>query len=260
MASATTMHPGGAVVLASTRTDALAAAPLLHKVQIAPSASTRTDALAAAPTLHEVQTAPPASARSDALVASSTLHEVQTASPASARSDALAASSPLHFMLNSISVNLDDPGSAEGGEDDAASTPALALATTTSTPALVTSRSSSRILRSLFTANAPKEDYNQHAFALLALVAELRERTGTLTLQPRAATNLSHLLASQHGAADKTYKLFSMAKFSLFVAVSLLAPITTIGKAPIVDNSTGFLPLLGEGIGSPTLCILTLQR
>ncbi|KAJ1641386.1 hypothetical protein T492DRAFT_919237, partial [Pavlovales sp. CCMP2436] len=65
----------------------------------------------------------------------------------SARSDALAASSPLHFRqghyllaigpTNSISVNLDDPGSAEGGEDDVAPAPALALATTTSTPALV---------------------------------------------------------------------------------------------------------------------------
>jgi len=84
--------------------------------------------------------------------------------------------------------------------------------------------------------------------SLLALVAELRERTGTLTLQPRAATNLPHSLTSQHGAADKIYKLFSMAKFSLFVAVSLLAPITTIGKAPIVDNSTGFPPL---SISSP---------
>ncbi|KAJ1623061.1 hypothetical protein T492DRAFT_1058041, partial [Pavlovales sp. CCMP2436] len=72
---------------------------------------------------------------------------MQATPSGSARSDALAASSLLHFRqghylltigpTNSISVNLDDPGSTEGGEDDVASTPALSLATTTSTPALV---------------------------------------------------------------------------------------------------------------------------
>ncbi|KAJ1632873.1 hypothetical protein T492DRAFT_985263, partial [Pavlovales sp. CCMP2436] len=226
LAAAPFLHKMQTAPLASARFDALAAAPFLHKVQPAPLAlarfdalaaapplheplhevqtallaSTRTDALAAAPLLHKVQSAPSASTRTDALAATPPLHKVQTGPPASARADTLAASSPLHFMLNPISVNLDDPGSTEEGEDDAASTPALALVTTTSTPALVTSRSSSRILHSPFAANAPKEDYNQHAFALLALVAELRDRTGTLTLQTRAATNLPHSLASQHGA------------------------------------------------------------
>ncbi|KAJ1619658.1 hypothetical protein T492DRAFT_412344 [Pavlovales sp. CCMP2436] len=81
---------------------------------------------------------------------------MQATPSASARSDALAAPSPLHFILghylltigpiNSTSVNLDNPGSAEEGEDDVASTPALALATTTSTPALIKFRSPSRIL------------------------------------------------------------------------------------------------------------------
>ncbi|KAJ1621303.1 hypothetical protein T492DRAFT_914382 [Pavlovales sp. CCMP2436] len=78
--------------------------------------------------LLSMQATPSASARSDALAASLPLHFMQAAPSASARSDALAASSPLHFMqatpsapvrigpTNSISVNFDDPGSADGGK------------------------------------------------------------------------------------------------------------------------------------------------
>ncbi|KAJ1625626.1 hypothetical protein T492DRAFT_230537 [Pavlovales sp. CCMP2436] len=120
------------------------------------SALARSNALAASSPLHFMQATPSGSARSDALAASSPLHFMQTTPSAPARSNALAASSPLHFRqghylltigpTNSISVNLDDPGSAEGGEDDVALASALALATTTSTPALVKFCSPSRIL------------------------------------------------------------------------------------------------------------------
>ncbi|KAJ1632890.1 hypothetical protein T492DRAFT_904740 [Pavlovales sp. CCMP2436] len=100
----------------------------LHFMQATPSGSARSDALAASSPLHFMQATPSASARSDALAASSPLHFMQATPSGSARSDALAASSPLHFRqghylltigpTNSISVNLDDPGSAKGGEDD----------------------------------------------------------------------------------------------------------------------------------------------
>ncbi|KAJ1636412.1 hypothetical protein T492DRAFT_901813, partial [Pavlovales sp. CCMP2436] len=71
---------------------------------------------------------------------------MQATPSGSARSDALAASSPLHFRqghylltigpTNSISVNLDDPGSAEGGEDDLllASAPMAAAAELQASP------------------------------------------------------------------------------------------------------------------------------
>ncbi|KAJ1624025.1 hypothetical protein T492DRAFT_280889 [Pavlovales sp. CCMP2436] len=140
----------------SARSDALATSSPLHFMQATSSSSARSDALAASSPLRFMQATPSGSVRSDALAASSPLHFMQATPSGSARSDALAASSPLHFRqghylltigpTKSISVNLDDPGSAEGGEDDVASTPDVALATTTSTPALVKFRSPSRTL------------------------------------------------------------------------------------------------------------------
>ncbi|KAJ1634418.1 hypothetical protein T492DRAFT_973493 [Pavlovales sp. CCMP2436] len=233
LAAAPFLHNVQTAPLASARFDALAAAPFLHKVQTAPLASARFDALAAAPPLHEVQTTPLASARFDALAAAPFLHKVQTAPLASARFDALAAAPPLHELAAApplhevqtalLAITRTDALAAapllhKVQTAPSASTRTYVLAAApplhkvqTTPPASARSDALAASSPLHFMLNPISEDYNQHA----------------------AATNLPHSLASQHGAADKTYKLFSMAKFSLFVAVSLLAPITIIGKALI---------------------------
>ncbi|KAJ1633425.1 hypothetical protein T492DRAFT_866915 [Pavlovales sp. CCMP2436] len=136
------------------------------------------------------------SARTDAPVAA----PLQRAPPASAHTDAPAAAPLVHNVQTA--------------------------------PSLATSRSSSRILRS-FTPNAPKEDYNQHVFALLALLAELRERPGMLNSNPVDTLMAKDLHLNSIELYLKTKRLRS-----LFDVLNKAEPL----RSPFVDIKSPYFP------------------